>query len=112
MRKNFIHNRLIILLIFGFFLILLTNPNNLPISLLVVPFLYVYILLYQITFLVGSKMFDMKLAPARVVAFSLSSIVVFLLVMRSLINLSVLDVVIATMIVVFLIWYVRRLYAN
>lgn len=49
--------------------------------------------------------------PAKFMSISLSSIIVFLMVMRSLVNLSVIDVVIATMIMVFLIWYVRKLYA-
>lgn len=112
MRKRFQNYRLILFMLIGVLLLIATSPNNMPISLLLLPFLYIYVLLFWIFFMVGAKMLDAKPLPARLIAFSLSSIIVFLLVMRSLVNLSILDVVIATMIMVFLIWYVRKLYAN
>lgn len=112
MRKRFQNYRLIFLIFIGALVLVATSPNNMPISLLLLPFLYIYVLLFLIFFMVGAKMLDAKPLPSRLMAFSLSSIIVFLLVMRSLVNLSIFDVVIATMIMVFLIWYVRKLYAN
>ena len=94
----------------GMLLLLATNPEQLPIPLLLIPFLYMYVMVYLGVMLMSRKMFAIPRLPARMIAFSVSSVLIFLLVMRSLVNLSILDVVIATIILIFFIWYVRKMY--
>lgn len=95
----------------GGMLFVISNPERLPIALLLVPFLYIYVMIYVGVLLMSIKMFSIPRLPSHLIAVSVSSVLVFLLVMRSLVDLSVLDVVIATIILIFFIWYVRRLYA-
>lgn len=90
--------------------ILLTNPENLPIPLLVVPFLLLYATLYM------SARLSMKyLVPnltkgrTRLIATLIASLPTLLLVLASIKQLTIRDTAIVVGLLVFLVFYLRRM---
>ena len=90
--------------------ILLTNPENLPIPLLVVPFLLLYATLYM-----SARLSLMYLTPnltmgrTRLIAMLIAGLPTLLLVLASIKQLTIRDTAIVVGLLVFLVFYLRRI---
>lgn len=89
---------------FGFFIF--TSPQELPIYVLVVPFLLLYISSY-----IGMRYFAgvVGLKQKQLIAHITATFVTVLLLLGSLHQLSFRDIAISLLIVTVLVWYMRRI---
>lgn len=83
-----------------------TNPNELPLIMLVVPFLYLFAVFYM-TILLFCRLLAIK--SAVLISVVISIFAVLLLVLGSLHQLTIRDMVISLALTVLLSWYVMRL---
>jgi hypothetical protein len=90
--------------------ILLTHPEHLPLPLLMVPFLLLFLSIFVTVWLTGPLVTRGLLSGKRrwAVAASVAGLPVLLIVLRSVDQLTVRDVLIAGGLLVGLTWYVRR----
>lgn len=92
----------------GVIFFLTTSPENLPIALLVVPFLYMFVTTYLTTrFLVGQ--FLVKTPGRANILAGLTAVgVTLLLLLSSLHQLTIRDILLVFGIAVIFIWYLRK----
>ena len=90
-------------------LLLLTSPDNLPLPLLVLPFLLLFIALYMTSQLITGKFFShLKTGVRRGLAISLAALPTLLLVLQSVGQLTIRDSLITVGLVVILIVYFKK----
>ena len=104
--------RLIILL--GIYLVVLVffisvNPEKLPLILLLLPFLLIFLVMYLSLIFVLDTFFKIKSQPKRLIAFSVSIMPVLLLIIQSITQLTLRDVLLSISIVVIVVWYTIKL---
>jgi hypothetical protein len=88
------------------------NPNNLPLILFIVPFILVFILIYQTAKLVVKTFFSLKPQQERIVLLVVSVMPVIMLVIQSITQLTVRDVILCLAITTILVWYGVRINAE
>jgi len=97
---------LALLYLFGIIFFMNTNPEELPLLALVVPFIYIFTVMY-LTILLLCRLLAVK--SAVFVSMVVSVFGVLLLVLGSLHQLTVRDVVISIALTCLLTWYVIRI---
>lgn len=97
---------LALLYLFGFIFFMNTNPEELPLLLLVVPFVYIFLVLY-LTILFICRILQVK--SAIFVSLVVSVFGVLLFVLGSLHQLTIRDLVISLTLTCLLTWYVVRI---
>ena len=106
-----------IIKLLGFYLLvglffLVFNPNNLPLIMYVVPFVLVFILIYQTTNLLLDVFFSFKPKQKRIIQLVISIMPVVMLVIQSITQLTLRDVVLCLAITTIMVWYGARVYAD
>lgn len=81
------------------------NPEKLPLIFILVPFLIIFGLLYATIYLILDTFFNISVHQRRIVALVLSIMPVLLLVIQSITQLTVRDVLLCIAITVIVIWY-------
>jgi hypothetical protein len=89
----------------GIIFFMVTNPAELPLLLLVIPFAYIFITLYLSVVLIA-RLIGVKRALA--IAFIISVFGVLILVLGSLHQLTIRDTIISLALTVVLTWYVAK----
>jgi len=106
--------RLLILLglyLFVFLFFIIVNPEKLPLVLLLLPFLLIFVTIYMTLILILDTFFKIKSQPKRLIAFSISVMPVLLLIIQSITQLTLRDVLLSISIVVIIVWYTTKLNA-
>ncbi len=85
------------------------NPEKLPLVLLLLPFGLIFLVLYMTLTLILDTFFKIKPQPKRLVAFSISVMPVLLLIIQSITQLTLRDVLLSMSIVVIVVWYTVKL---
>lgn len=88
------------------------NPNNLPLVLFLAPFILIFVLLYQSVKLTLRTFFTLQPKQERVVILVLSIMPVVMLVIQSITQLTLRDVVLCLAITVILVWYGLKVNSN
>jgi hypothetical protein len=88
------------------------NPEKLPLVLLLLPFLLIFITSYLTLMLVLDTFFKIKTQPKRLIAFSVSVMPVLLLIIQSITQLTLRDVLLSLSIVVIIVWYTTKINAT
>lgn len=91
----------------GIVALLFTNPQNLPLPLLISPFIYIFITLYLTVKLVVTILFSSK-SLGTSVGVTVSIFVVLSLVLASIRQLSARDLLISLAITIILSWYLVK----
>ncbi len=100
---------LAILLIVGGILFTSTNPSTVSVGFIVIPFLY----FFSVTYLVVSLAYDLfKIRSRPVIPFVVSLLVLLILILGSLHQLSLRDVIICAVLIFALGFYLRKLEIN
>jgi hypothetical protein len=106
--KSTIH--IIIIFVFIIVFLLGTNPNVLPLPLLVIPFLSVFILLYAVCGLFLTKFIPaLSQRPRRVLSGVVAALPVMLVLLQSIGQLTLRDFVIVTTLITLLMFYFRKI---
>lgn len=96
-----------LLYVLGLLFMVYTSPQRLPIALLILPFVYMFILVFctvlYLTSLLGYK------GRARLLATTVSIFVVLLFVLGSMHQLDAKDVLLSVIITVVLSWYIVKI---
>lgn len=88
---------------------LITNPESLPLPLLVIPFLLLFAALYLTVKLLLDRYFsNLYGRPLKGVAFTLAGLPVLLIILQSIGQLSIRDLLITLGLVLGLIFYFRK----
>jgi hypothetical protein len=88
------------------------NPNSLPLIMFVLPFVLIFILIYQTCRLIMNTFFSLKPRQERIVLLVISVMPVVMLVIQSITQLTVRDVILCLAITVILVWYGVRVNAE
>ena len=97
-----------ILYLAGPLFIVLTNPQNLPLPLLVLPFLWLFTVLFVTTSILVRRRKTVTKRQAVITAGIVASIPVLLAIFQSIHQLSIKDVLLSTGLVLLAAWYVLR----
>lgn len=93
------HTLVILVLLLGMFILLFaTNPNNLPLPLLILPFVLLFLIIFTSTlFVIQRRSSSMKLLTPKssIIAFTVAGVPVLLAVFQSIHQLSIRDVLIS-----------------
>lgn len=84
------------------------NPDKLPVIGLLAPFLIVFLALYATAKLLLETFFELELGPRRIIALSVSLLPTLLLVIQSITQLTLRDVILVIAIVVVMVWYTTK----
>lgn len=102
------YGTLTLLYIAGPLFIVLTNPRNLPLPLLVLPFLWLFTALFVTTSMLVKRRKDISKRQVVIIAGVVASIPVLLAIFQSIHQLSVKDVLLSSGLVLLAAWYVLR----
>jgi hypothetical protein len=102
------YGALVILYVVGPLFIVLTNPQNLPLPLLVLPFLWLFTVLFITTSILVRRRKSVTKRQAVITAGIVASIPVLLAIFQSIHQLSIKDVLLSTGLVLLAAWYVLR----
>lgn len=97
---------LLVLACFGFFS--LFNPESLPVLFLLVPFVLIFAISYLLSSIISQSFFAVGPVGSRVISLITGVMVVALLVMQSISQVTVRDLLLCLVIAVILVWYVAR----
>jgi hypothetical protein len=92
----------------GVFFFAVTNPKDLPVPMLIIPFVYIFGCLYFTSFFIA-KHISRLAAQASLLASVIAVPITLLLLLSSLHQLSARDIVLSVSIAVILIWYLYKL---
>ncbi len=100
--------RVIILLLSLLVFLALTQPEELPLLLLLVPFVLVYLLFYQLTFMLVSK-FNRRKSRNFIIGSSacLAALPTVVLLLSSLDQLSVVDLIVMLLLIIGVFLYIQ-----
>jgi hypothetical protein len=102
------YSALALLYVAGPLFIVLTNPQNLPLPLLVLPFLWLFTVLFVTTSILVRRKKNVSKRQAVITAGVVASIPVLLAIFQSIHQLSIKDVLLSTGLVLLAAWYVLR----
>lgn len=102
--KNPAARLLLMYLLVGLFF-LAFNPNNLPLVVFLVPFILLFALFYMTGRLVLRTFFSLRPSQERIVLLVTSAMPVVMLVIQSITQLTVRDVILCLAITVIIVWY-------
>lgn len=97
-----------LLYISGPLFVVTTNPHNLPLPLLVLPFLWLFTVLFVTTSLLIKRRQNISKRQMVITAGVIASIPVLLAIFQSIHQLSLKDVLLSTSLVLLAAWYVLR----
>jgi hypothetical protein len=97
---------LVILLVFGVFFFLGTNPSEVPIYVLIVPFIYFFTLFYLLTSQI-QDLLNNNMGPS--IPLIVSSLILLMIILGSLHQLSAKDIILSLVLMLLLGWYIRKL---
>lgn len=109
-KKRLLVFALLIIFTFGFFSVV--DPGQLPVAAILVPFLLIFFILYLGVRLILSNFFRLNSASERTISFALSTLPVLLLIIQSITQLTIRDVLITVGILVIVIWYTVKINAT
>ncbi len=95
-----------VVLIFGLFFFLNTNPGEVPIYVLIIPFVYFFVLTYLATS-VGQDLLRKKVSSTIPLIFS--CLMLLMLVLGSLHQLGAKDIILSLVLMVLLGWYILKI---
>jgi hypothetical protein len=99
---------LVLLYAAGPLFVLLTNPHNMPLPLLVLPFLWLFTVLFVTTSKVVKRRNNVSKRQVVIIAGVVASIPVLLAIFQSIHQLSIKDVLLSSGLVLLAAWYVLR----
>lgn len=99
---------LFVLYIAGPLFILLTNPHNLPLPLIILPFLWLFTVLFVTSSLILKSRKGITKRKIVIVAGVIASLPVLLAIFQSIHQLSIKDVLLSLGLVLLAAWYVLR----
>lgn len=102
----------VLLIIFSFIFFSVVDPGQLPVAAILLPFLLIFCILYLGVRLILSNFFRLSAASERTISFALSTLPVLLLVIQSITQLTIRDVLITIGILVIIIWYTIKINAT
>lgn len=105
-KKKLIKLGLFYLFVAGFFV--LFNPDQLPLIFLLLPFILIFLTLYVTIVLVLRTFFSLRKRSEQLIAGSISIMPTLLLVIQSITQLTIRDVLLAISIVVVAVWYISK----
>jgi hypothetical protein len=85
------------------------NPGTLPVALILLPFILLFLILLLGSNLLISYFFTISNKSRRVIALAVSVLPVLLLVIQSITQLTLRDVILTMAILVVIVWYSLRL---
>lgn len=95
---------LVALYLVGVLFLAFTNPNDLPVPLLILPFIYSFSVLYVTLVYLGKAL---RLRRQKLIALTISILVTLLLLLGSLHQLGPRDIFLASLLAVLLTWYIN-----
>lgn len=104
--------RNLFILVLGYLLALIfftsVSPEGLPLIYILVPFFIVFILLYATVNMILATFFDISRYQKRLISLVLSIMPVLLLIIQSITQLTIRDIILCLAITVIIIWYSSR----
>lgn len=101
--------RLFILYGVGIFVLTTTKPDGWPLVALLIPFFYLFVVLYLSFELLIRRGFHLSERLSKTVAFIISIFITLLMVMRSITQLTIRDILLSVSIATILTWYIVKL---
>lgn len=92
----------------AFLFFMLINPHKLPFALILLPFIILFLLIYMSVQVVLSVFFIINSRQKRVISLVLATMPVLMLIIQTVTQLTVRDVILSVSITIVLIWYSVR----
>jgi hypothetical protein len=92
---------------FGTIFLITTSPDNLPVALLIAPFIYIFICLYLTTLLIVGFL-GSWIRHSRIAAGIVAIVGTLLLLLSSLHQLTARDVILSMSVTLIVMWYLQK----